>query len=140
VWWSVSPCGVCSCWRWSYCDSRCVGGYMTFLLHSCVSEAPPLGSDRSECGTVSSSRPAERFPQVWRFRRHCRLFSTDNAYVGGECDSYRSDRTILCGDIVHSSPMLCLGGALAVSFNAFLLHLRHKSSSTPAVFDRVRSG
>jgi hypothetical protein len=67
--------------------------------------------------------------------------STDEAYVGGECDSYRSDGLTPCADIIHSSPILCLGagGALPDSFNAFLLHLGHKSSSTPAVRKRVKA-
>jgi hypothetical protein len=36
--------------RWSYGNERCVGDLATVLLHSCVRPAPPLGSDRSECG------------------------------------------------------------------------------------------
>jgi hypothetical protein len=83
--------------------------------------------------------PADGFPQVWRFWRHRPPSSTDAAYVGGECDSYRSDGLTPCADIIHSSPILCLGGALPDSLNAFLLHLGNKSSSTPAVRKRVKA-
>jgi hypothetical protein len=76
------------------------------------------------CFPEARDVPAERFPQEWRFWRHRPPSSTDGTYVGGECDSYRSDGLTPCADIIHSSPILCLGGALPEgnSFNAFLLH------------------
>ena len=83
--------------------------------------------------------PAERLPREWRFWRHRPPSSTDEAYVGGECDSYRADGLTPCADIINSSPILCLGGALPDSFNAFLLHLGHKPAATPAVRKRVKA-
>jgi hypothetical protein len=89
------------------------------------------------CFPEARDVPAERLPQeFFFFWRHRPPSSTDGAYVGGECDSYRADGLTPCADIIHSSPILCLGGALPDSFNAFL---GHKPSSTPAVRKRVKA-
>jgi hypothetical protein len=78
-------------------NSRLAAWYMSVAPASSTTPADLTSTGIPlTCFPEARDVPAERFPQEWRFWRHRPPSSTDEAYVGGECDSYRSDGLTPC--------------------------------------------